>query len=204
VATDLGNETRDVVNVYPATANGIATPLTTTLLAIGDITGFAVDAAGDIYVCGPSIAGNPPSDFYNIQIFAHAAAGQSTPTSVITSPFNIEGVAVDSAGNILAGVEDSTTGTAAAIEKFAPSATGAAVPINIINIPLQAGFYDEFVGALHIDTAGNLYAGVTFWGANLTESFNIYSYGPAATGSATPATELTGLRGLILSPFALD
>lgn len=105
---------------------------------------MAVNPAGDIYI---AFAGG-------IEVFASGSTGNVMPNRIITAPANsgYGGIAVDSAGDVYASY---STLKNSSIVEFAPTATGAAVPLKEVSFPaLGSGP----IYGLQRDKVGNTYA----------------------------------------------
>ena len=153
------------IRVYAAGATGSASPArilpadaTTT---IANITGFAADAAGGIYV----------SEFNaGIAIFSGQANGSVAPTRYILPGLSglvfPEALATDAAGNLY--VVNVHSNWQSSILVFAPTATGNVAPIRELNVSANG---------IAVDSSGNLYA--TIGGA-------IEVFAPGASGNDAP------------------
>lgn len=136
---------------------------------------LATDSAGNLYVVNVQ-----PNSQSAILVFAPGATGDVAPLRVLNVPAN--GIAVDSAGNLYATVND-------AIEVFAPGASGNDAPIRTISN--QATGSARLTGGIALDATGNIY--VVAWGTLPTNSLpatpTILEF--SASASAAPSHTFT-------------
>jgi hypothetical protein len=182
------------ITVYSALGNGPATPLRTLELTeepypAGNI---AVDASGNLYIV----------EGVSINVYAPGASGSDQPTrAIVLSPTeSLTGIAVDSAGNILASVESGSCchNQTVAIQEFAPDANGAATPLNTITVvqssgiqPPEGGEVEIESGPVVVDSAGNIFTGVNLAFEPPGSSTVIYGFAPNASDNAAPITQTT-------------
>ncbi len=197
VATDSFAETGPVnppqIVQFPATANGNVTPTVTITAPAGVyFRSAATDSEGQLYVGAETYTGPIATRVvtgYEILVYASGLTATSTPLRTIlinaatTYPYAI---AVDSTGQIYA-VLASASGTAN-IAVYSPTASGAATPLRTINTQLLSKVYQ-----LAFDSSSNLYvAGVPSSSSTSGTNGVIAVFGPTATGSATPISQITG------------
>ena len=187
------------VTVYSPEASGPATPLRklqlTNVLQVNDI---AADAAGNIYVAGYM---NPEN---GIAIYPPTASGPATPIRTITfGTSNVYGVAVSATGEILANVCLGCYDTSFIIEEFVPGASGAASPINTINLTGGPDWRIVSGGLVRFDGAGNIFTSLELVTNNLVQSSGVvvYRFGPTDTGNAVPTVQIRGKNNTF---FALN
>jgi hypothetical protein len=169
------------ISVFPSTANGDVAPSNViTMTNIGTFTmgQIAVDSAGNIYV-----AATDPLAPGAILIFAANSTGTVPPTSTITGPETmldgVEGVAVDSEGNVYAS-NISSTG-AFSIFEFSAGSTGNVAPMRTIS---GSATTMNAIGNLTVDSAGNIY---------VLNDINILKFSPTATGNVAPTATISSM-----------
>lgn len=151
---------------------------------VGEITGdihapwqIAVDNNDHVYLAN--------QETESISIYAPGPTGVNGAFAVIQGPHtglnSLHGVAVDSAGDIFASNESSSTGSGNIVE-FAPGSNGDVAPIAQISGPntqLNAPF------GIAIDSADKLYASGTFGGG-------VAVFAKGATGDVAPIQLIRG------------
>jgi len=177
------------ISVFAATASGnvlpvrqISGPLTQlTTTPTGGVTAvaLAVDQAGYVYA---SVEINTT---WYVEVYSPTANGNVAPVRTIEvtnggTASDISALAIDPNGNLYVAYEHS--GSPWTITEFASGANGAATPIKVIS---STTTNDSFVLDFQIDSVGNLYALV-----DTSSGEAVQSFGPSASGEATPATEL--------------
>ncbi len=173
------------VTILAATATGQATPLSqiigsNTLIAQPYFD--AVDAKGTLYVSNASNAPISATAGYITEYDAGNQSGNVIPSRTITGLPNPQGLAIDSAGNLVVAMVDK-------IEVFAPGASGAATPLRTIsgsNTTLQNLFLGGQPAGLALDAAGDTYVSM---GPVILE------FGPAASGNVAPINVYGGVGG---------
>jgi hypothetical protein len=177
------------VAVFSSGANGDAVPVrviggsATTIVGLGAVP-IAVDSADNIYISTADPLG-PDS----ILIFNSGASGNVPPTSTIGGPATtinaIQGLALDSAGNIYVSNVPSDPNGLQEILVFGAGSTGSVAPIRTISgsATTIAG-----VGNLALDSAGNIY---------VLDGVNLLKFAPTATGNAAPVATITTPTSLI-------
>jgi hypothetical protein len=180
--------TASTVTVYSTTAIGTATPLRTLQLTNVGVIDIAADAGGNMYVAGPM------GTEQVVAVYPPTATGPSTPTRTITlvGYSRVFGVAVDPAGHIFASVWPGySNGAGYVIEEFAPEASGAATPINTINLNVGSPWTIIGGGPVRLDGAGNIFTSLFL--TNPVNLFTdvIYGYEPTATSDAAPFVQIT-------------
>jgi len=185
------------VSVYAADASGPATPLRTIVLTnvVPFVTDMVADAAGNLYLA--ALLRNPNQ--WTVAVYSPTANGPSTPARTIDfGPDGLAwvyGVGVDSKGDIFANVCSGCYEGASTIEEFAPGASGAATPINTINLTggslgqVQAG------GPVRVDGAGNIFTSLAFWTPDAVQVIVFYGFAPNATGDAVPTVQFAPPNG---------
>jgi hypothetical protein len=194
VAINPGGSGTQAVDVYPADASGNANRLRTlAVTGLAQILDIAVDAAGNIYVAGYS--GNGDN---TIAVYSPDASGSAAvPTRTITFPnSNVYGVAVDTAGDIFASVCRDCQDTSIDVEEFGPDASGAAFPVNTINLPLGSAARFGNGGPVRLDRFGNIFTSAQVFAANQEfPDIVVFSFAPTATGDAAPIVQMTPADG---------
>jgi hypothetical protein len=176
-----GGVVSDGISVFGPTANGDVAPTNViTMTNTGTFTmgQIAVDSAGNIYVVA-SQSLTPGA----ILIFASNSAGAVPPTSTISGPETmldgVEGVAVDSEGNIYV---SNVSGTGAfGIFEFSAGSTGNVAPMRTIS---GSATTMSAVGNLTVDSAGNIY---------LLNDLNILKFSPTTTGNVAPTATISSM-----------
>jgi len=174
------------VNVYAAGTTGNTAPAQSIAGAATTLTfpeGVTLDAAGDIWV-GDCLAGAGVKEWPN------NATGNMAPTKTITNAAMtcVDGVAIDGAGNIYAA---NRGGAGDAIFVFAPSASGASVPIATIT---GAGTLLSTPYSLVLDQFGDIWVG---------NSTGVTAWPPGTTGNVAPTVSITGAATLVNEPWGL-
>ena len=177
------------VAVFSPTAKGDAVPIriiggsATTITGIGAVP-IAVDSADNIYI---STADPLVPD--SILIFNSSASGNVPPTSTIGGPAttinSIEGLALDSAGNIYVSNFPSDQNALPDILEFSAGSTGNVAPIRTIS---GSATTMSAVGNLALDSAGNIY---------VLNSLNLLKFAPNATENVAPIATITTPTSLI-------
>ncbi len=143
--------------------------LSAPLIAASDLTGVAVDPAGNVYVGAASVAGDD-AGFNDGAIVVFGPSSDSTPTRVIQSlgmPLELgNGIALDSSDNVWV-----ICPNAAPLWEFAAGSDGRVAPIRVLSSPTLA--LPDFA-AIAMGTAGRIW---------LTSSNRIawYSTSPSVT-----------------------
>lgn len=168
------------ISVFAPTANGDVAPTNViTMTNIGTYTmgQIALDSAGNIYVAASTL-GAPQAA---ILIFASNSAGTVPPTSTITGPETtldgLDGVAVDSEGNIY--VSNVSSMGVPSILEFGAGSTGNVAPMRTIS---GSATTMSALGNLAVDSAGNIY---------VLNDLNILKFSPTATGNVAPTATMT-------------
>ena len=153
--------------VYKAGANGNVAPMR-------QITGvpsgllinlaIAVDAQDYLYVASSE----------HILVFAPGAHGVSTPVRDITGVNQVEGIALDAAGDLFA-VDRFTN----SVLEFAPGANGNAVPIAVISGSQTHIDFPEFV---NVSPTGDIY---------VTEESDVLEFAAGSNGNVPPRHVIT-------------
>ena len=169
------------ISVFAPTANGDAAP--TNVITMTDTGTFtmgqiAVDSVGNIYVVA-SQSLTPGA----ILIFAANSTGTLPPTSTITGPetmlVGIEGVAVDSQGNVYVSNVDGAG--VFSIFEFSAGSTGNVAPMRTIS---GSATTMNAIGNLTVDSAGNIY---------VLNDINILKFSPTATGNVAPTATISSM-----------
>src|SRR5271156_4762797 len=167
------------ISVFAPTASGDVAPTNViTMTNIGAYTmgQIALDSAGNIYVVA-SQSLTPGA----ILIFASNSTGTVPPTSTITGPETmldgVDGVAVDSEGNIYVS-NVSSTGVFSIFE-FSAGSTGNVAPMRTIS---GSATTMSAIGNLTVDSAGNIY---------VLNDLNILKFSPSAMGNAAPTATMS-------------
>jgi hypothetical protein len=169
------------ISVFAPTANGDAAP--TNVITLTDTGTFtmgqiAVDSVGNIYVVA-SQSLTPGA----ILIFAANSTGTLPPTSTITGPetmlVGIEGVAVDSQGNVYVSNVDGAG--VFSIFEFSAGSTGNVAPMRTISGSTTTM---NAIGNLTVDSAGNIY---------VLNDINILKFSPTATGNVAPTATISSM-----------
>ncbi|WP_348262781.1 hypothetical protein P8935_23695 [Telmatobacter sp. DSM 110680] len=147
---------------------------------------MAVDSANNLYVANQDAIGDAPD---SVLIFNSAATGNVAPTNTIggskTLIDDIEGVALDGAGNIyvLSGLRAGTPPQVASVSivEFSAGSTGNVAPMRTItgsstNLSPPGGW------GLRVDSTGNIYVS--------TNTSKILKFAPDATGNVAPIAEI--------------
>ena len=174
------------ISIYSPGATGTATPVRTITDTVDNALegiDLAVDGSGNVYVSTVNVN----SDASSIVEYASTANGSATPTRTITTTQFFYGLAVDSSGNIVTDEDDLNTGLNGVIVKFGSTATGAATPTTTIT-GSSTGI--DFGGGLRLDSTGTIFMINEIPGAT-TDTFNVLSFSPSASGNATPSTQFT-------------
>lgn len=193
VAINPGSDVTQEVVVYPADASGNANPLRTlAVTGFAQILDIAVDAAGNVYLAGYTGNGNNAIAVYSPDVSGSAAV----PTRTISFPnSNVYGVAVDAAGDIFANVCRNCQNTSMDVEEFAPDASGAASPINTINLPLGAAVRFGNGGPVRLDSLGNIFTSAEVLSNQDLFDIVVFSFAPTATGDAAPIAQIMPADG---------
>jgi hypothetical protein len=169
------------ISVFPSTANGDVAPSNVITMAnIGTFTmgQIAVDSAGNVYV-----AATDPLAPGAILIFAANSTGTVPPTNSITGSATmldgIEGVAVDSEGNIYVSNVDGAG--VFSIFEFSAGSTGNVAPMRAIS---GSATTMSAIGNLAVDSAGNIY---------VLNDLNILKFPPTATGNVAPTATISSM-----------
>jgi hypothetical protein len=185
------------LSVYSANASETATPLRTLVLTniLPPIEDIAADSDGNIYIAG-YIRNGLTGAGAAVAIFPTSADGPSLPSRTISFPANsnVFGVAVDAAGDIFVNVcPGCVSGSNFVIEEFAPHASGAANPINTINLPIDSGSIFTSGGPVRLDGAGNIFTTLEQYDSSNDALFShvLYGFHPNSTGSAVPSLTIT-------------
>jgi hypothetical protein len=193
----LGGGTPQTVFVYAADANGSAEPIRTIVLTnvVPFVTDMVADAAGNLYLA--ALLRNP--DQWTVAIYSPTASGPSTPARTIYfGPDGLAwvyGVGVDSKGDIFANICSGCDEGASTIEEFAPGASGAATPINTINLTGGSLGQVSAGGPVRVDGAGNIFTSLALWTTEDEQVNVFYGFGPNATGSAVPTVQFAPPNG---------
>jgi hypothetical protein len=176
-----GGVVNDGISVFASTADGDVAP--TNVITMTDIGTFtmgqiAVDFAGNIYVVA-SQSLTPGA----ILIFASNSTGTVPPTSTITGPETmldgIEGVAVDSQGNIYVSNVDGAG--VFSIFEFSAGSTGNVAPMRTIS---GSATTMNAIGNLTVDSAGNIY---------VLNDINILKFSLTATQNVAPTATISSM-----------
>jgi hypothetical protein len=177
------------VAIFSPTASSDAVPIrviggnATTIVGIGPIP-IAVDSADNVYI---STADPLVPD--SILIFNSSANGNVPPTNVIGGPAttinSIQGLAVDSAGNIYVSNIPSDQSALQDILVFSAGSTGNVPPIRTIS---GSATTITGVGNLASDSAGNIY---------VLNGVNLLKFAPNATGNVAPIATITTADSLV-------
>jgi hypothetical protein len=156
----------------------------TTIVGLGAFP-MAVDSADNIYISTADL-GEPDS----ILIFNSSVSGNVPPTSTIGGPattiYGIQGLALDSAGNIYLSNIPSDNPNEEILE-FSAGSTGNVAPIRTISGSATAM---SAIGNLALDSAGNIY---------VLNDLNLLKFASNATGNATPIATITTPASLIFT-----
>ena len=185
-------DTSDEVVVYPSGATGAATPARTisgALTTIGTPESIAVDSTGAIYVSSFTQS----TGLGSILVFAAGLNGNVAPSTTISAPAGSAflGVAVDPAKNIYASTDSTGPSTFSTVLEYAAGASGAATPVKTITGALTGisnGIAD--VGALALDSAGNIYLPVESAGES-SYSYAVAEFAAGANGNVAPAARFS-------------
>jgi hypothetical protein len=179
------------VAIFSPTANGDAVPLrtiggsATTIIGLGAVP-IAVDAADNIYISNAD-----PQGPESILIFNSSANGNVPPTSTIGGPATtinaIQGLALDSAGNIYVSNTPSDPTALPGILEFSAGSTGNVAPIRTISGSATTMIS---IGSLALDSAGNIYV--------LVNGVDLLKFGPNAAGNVAPIATITA-TGLVFA-----
>jgi hypothetical protein len=179
------------VAVFSSTAGGGAVPIriiegsATTIVGLGAVP-IAVDSAENIYI---STADPLAPD--SVLIFNSSASGNVPPTSTIggtlTTINAIQGLAVDSTGNLYVSNLPSGQNASPEILEFSAGSTGNIAPTRTISGPATTM---TSIGGLALDSAGNIY---------VLNDLNLLKFAPSATGDAAPIAAITTPTSLIFS-----
>jgi hypothetical protein len=191
----LENSTEDnppfAVIVYAQEASGSAVPLRTLQLPASDgLLAVAVDGTGNIYVAQyPELYyGSGPVSLVNV--YSASATGSAVPLRTIDFSYFIYGLAVDQSGRVFVTAGIGPDNILAAIEEFAPDATGNATPTNTIGLTALPDSPGTSIGggSVHVDGAGNVFAAFNGGG---DASFNsvLYGFGAATAGNVVPIAQ---------------
>lgn len=186
--------TLSAVEVYPATANGTATPATVLNPAhFQYLNDVAVAASGAISVSGWN------GGAYFIDTFAPGASGPAIPTAELYAPTGsyFGGIAIDGYGNLWAMEQLS-------IVEFAPGAAGTPQPLNTITLPNPGSPYtgQAYSNVLRVDSNGLLYVPVTWTGSGTASSVAVFA--PTQNGAATPAVTVAMPQATQSTPLATN
>jgi hypothetical protein len=179
------------VAVFSPTVSGGAIPIriiegsATTIVGLGTVP-IAVDSAENIYI---STADPLAPD--SILIFNASASGNVPPTSTIGGTLTtinvIQGLALDSAGNIYVSNLPSGQNASPEILEFSAGSTGNIAPTRTISGPATTM---NAIGSLALDTAGNIY---------VLNDLNLLKFAPNAMGNVAPIATITTPTSLIFA-----
>ncbi len=197
---------------FSATTNGTVSPSSTlTVTANVVFSGLAVDGAGHAYVGGEIFgsgggSGGPPLLSVEILVYAPGASG-THPTRTITSTCfqgdlgGINGLTLDSSGNLYVSAVLAAPNLGSGIAVFSPAANGSAVPARTI------GGSTTTIGGLGpfpiaVDSADNIYVST---GYNLGPE-SILVFNSSANGNVPPTSTIGGPTTTInyIAGLALD
>jgi hypothetical protein len=177
------------VAIFSATASSNAVPTrtiggnATTIVGIGAIP-IAVDSADNIYISSAD-----PLAPDSILIFNSTANGNVPPTSTIGGPTTtingIQGLAVDSAGNVYVSNIPNDQNAPADILEFSAGSTGDVAPTRIISGPATT---IGSIGSLALDSTGNIY---------VISDADVLKFAANATGNVAPIAMITSAPGLV-------
>jgi len=177
------------VAIFSPTASSNAVPTrtiggnATRIVGLGS-TPIAVDSADNIYISSADLLA-PDS----ILIFNSTANGNVPPSSTIGGPTttinSIQGLAVDSAGNIYISNVPSDQNATPDILEFSAGSTGDVAPTRIIS---GAATTIGSIGSLALDNAGNIY---------VISDANVLKFAANATGNVAPIAMITSAPGLV-------
>jgi len=179
------------VAVFSPTASGSATPTRVIEGGATTITGLfpvpiAVDSADNLYVSSAD-----PLEPNSILIFDSSADGNVPPTRTIGGPAttinSIQGLAVDSAGNIYVSSSGNGETGSPEILVFSTGSTGNVAPIRTIS---GSATTLDAIGDLALDSAGNIY---------VLNGLNLLKIGPNATGNVAPMATITTAASLVFA-----
>jgi len=127
------------VSLYASPSYNTLTPTTIGVNVV--VNALAVDAANDIFVAGDSTTQAPrPGDLQVVQVFAPPYTEK--PTTIISNPTHIYGLALNAAGDLFVDVNNTIT-------EYAPPFTALSTPI--ATIPARSGIFA-------MDAAGDIFA----------------------------------------------
>ena len=177
------------IYVYGPTASGMAVPIRTitgALTLLSSIEQMAFDAENNLFVANQVGVGGQVIEF------AAGATGNVAPTVVISGDYNPAGVALDPAGNIYIcqgnPFNPSQGSYTAGVYVFAKGSVAGAKPTRVItgnNVGIVL-----YTNEIFLDSAGNIFVGIT---ANGQNDYNVYS--ATATGNAAPSSTLIRAKG---------
>ena len=194
-ATSTSHASASVLE-FSTSASGAATPIAT--IANPGVTSLAllaIDATGNLYTSASSTTTTPTTTFTAILEYPtgsqnNAQIIRSIPFTAATGLSNINGLAVDAAGDIFA------AGVGSGVSIFTSTATGPVAPSRSIPIGTQAADLTtlELPYAEAVDASGNLYvanqASPDVGAPAPTAPIVVFS--PGATGSVAPTRTLSG------------
>ncbi|MBV8284542.1 MAG: NHL repeat-containing protein [Candidatus Eremiobacteraeota bacterium] len=186
---------RNVLNAYPATANGNVVPLMTvggSNTQLNNPNGLAFDSTGKLYVANQGSAGAG-----SIDVFPPTPAGNIAPVATIAGPATglsaPEFVALDASNNIYVTNNGPLGGGSDSVEIFAPGSNGNVAPSETI-----AGSSTGLSSPLGVavDASGKIYV------ANNGNS-SVTVYAALSNGNVAPLDTISGSNTLLASPSGI-
>jgi hypothetical protein len=168
------------IEVYSATSLG-AIEATLTVPTLGAIQDMEVDPSGNLYVTA------------NYSIYIFPGSSSSSPIRTLSPEMAINGAVADATGTIYANAtSNAPSNFQAALLTFAPGASGAAIPTNVVNLPVVTANGWVNGGPVHVDSAGNVYTSIAYPAYQPSANDNVvFGYPVTATGNATPTSRFT-------------
>jgi hypothetical protein len=184
VIENVGSGTSASILQFPAASSGSVLPAATLLLPTAfNVTSFALDGSGQIYVGGELSINGP----FEILVYAAGATGSATPMRTIVDGFGFpEALCVDASGLLYVGGPSS-------IYVYSSTANGAETPMRTIQGALTQLYFQT---AIAVDASGAIFA--------TNDNGPILAFSPGATGNVAPARVITPTSGSLFYWVALD